>query len=57
MLIYTSDNNNNILSQLFIDDLNKKHFWNCLFYLPNANITVRKNKIKIKNQNLFFHRY
>jgi hypothetical protein len=57
MLIYTSDNNNNILSQLFIDDLNKKHFWNCLFYLPNANITVRENKIKIKNKNLFFHRY
>lgn len=49
MLIYTSDNsnyNNYLLSQTFIDDLNKNHFWTCLFYLPNANINVRK----------FFHR-
>jgi hypothetical protein len=43
MLIYTSDNNDNSLSQSFIDDLYTKHLWNCLFYLPNANITVKIN--------------
>jgi hypothetical protein len=40
MLIYTSDTNHPTLSQSFINDLNKKHFWNCLCYLPNANMTV-----------------
>ncbi|CAF4617966.1 unnamed protein product, partial [Rotaria sp. Silwood2] len=39
MLIYTS-NNNNILSQSLIDDLSRQHLWNCLFYLPHANITI-----------------
>jgi hypothetical protein len=43
MLIYTSDTNHPTLSQSFINDLDKKHFWNCLCYLPNANITVGKN--------------
>lgn len=44
MLIYTSDNNNNILSQSLINDLSKKHLWNSLFYLPNGNITVIKTE-------------
>ncbi|CAF1097053.1 unnamed protein product, partial [Rotaria sordida] len=40
MVIYTSDDNNNISSQSLIDDLSRRHLWNCLFYLPNANITI-----------------
>jgi len=60
MLIHTSDSNNNRLSQSLIDDLNKTHLWTCLFYLPNANITVRKKNgiILIKNKIFFLsHRY
>jgi hypothetical protein len=43
MLLYTSDTNHYPPSQSFIDDLNRKHAWNCLCYLPNATITVGKN--------------
>jgi hypothetical protein len=43
MLIYTSDNNNNILSPSLINELNNKHLWNCLLYLPNGNMTVIEN--------------
>jgi hypothetical protein len=53
MLIYTSDTNHYPPSQSFIDDLNKRHFWNCLCYLPNANITVGKNIAKVQMFLLF----
>jgi hypothetical protein len=52
MILYTSENSNNILSQSLIDDLNKKHLWNCLFYLPNGNITVTRNIFQILHKNL-----
>ncbi|UJR27464.1 hypothetical protein I4U23_008751 [Adineta vaga] len=48
MLIYTSDNVTNtdsIFSQSIIDDLDKKHLWNCLFSLPNASFTILMNQI------------
>ncbi|CAF1993052.1 unnamed protein product [Rotaria magnacalcarata] len=44
MLIYTSDKNN-ILSQPLVDELNRQHLWNCLFYLPNASITISNTNI------------
>ena len=53
MLVYTSDANHYPPSQSFVDDLNKRHFWNCLCYLPNANITVREN-IVTEQIHLFF---
>ena len=40
LAIYTSEMDLETSPPSFIDDLNKKHFWNCLCYLPNANLTV-----------------
>ncbi|CAF1319950.1 unnamed protein product [Adineta steineri] len=44
MLIYTSNNQDNVSSESLIDNLDKKHVWNCLFYLPNANATILISK-------------
>lgn len=40
LAIYTSEMDLDTSSPSFIDDLNRKHFWNCVCYLPNANLTV-----------------
>ena len=40
LAIYTSETDQETFSSSFIDDLSERHFWHCLCYLPNANLTV-----------------
>ncbi|CAF0759960.1 unnamed protein product [Adineta ricciae] len=47
MLLYTADSvisTDSIFSQSIVDDLDKKHLWNCLIYLPTANVSISLNQ-------------